>query len=34
MTAQSLYSTIKTMINKPKTHCFGIDCNVFYSSSV
>jgi len=30
-TAQSLYSTIKTMINKPKTHCFGIDCNVFNS---
>jgi len=29
-----LYSTIKTMINKLKTHCFGIDCNVFYSSSV
>jgi len=25
---------LKTMINKPKTHCFGIDCNVFYSSSV
>jgi len=22
---------IKTMINKPKTHCFGIDCNVLYS---
>jgi len=27
------YSTIKTMINKPKTHCFEIDCNVFYFSS-
>jgi len=26
---ESLYSTIKTMINKPKTHCFGIDCHVF-----
>jgi len=25
---------IKTMINKPNTHCFGIDWNVFYSSSV
>jgi len=22
------------MIIEPKTHCFGIDCNVFYSSSV
>jgi len=33
-TAQSLYSTIKTMITKPKTYCFGIDCNLFYSSSV
>jgi len=21
--------TIKTMINKLNTHCFGIDCNVF-----
>jgi len=31
---RDINSTIKTMMNKPKTHCFGIDCNVFYSSSV
>jgi len=32
-TKQSLYSTIITTIIKLKTHCFGIDCNVFHSSS-
>jgi len=25
---------IKTMINKPKSYCFGIDYNVFHFSSV
>jgi len=25
--SQNLYSTITTMINKPNTYCFRIDCN-------